>query len=126
MRLCATTFKPLPVPPKSGGPAGYAVRNGECIGYEQADREQRIDLAACKTGDRFTMYVNGNETHLTTWTGGRLMRITYRQTYRGGFGYSTMYQYWACDHRGRCWYGVNGGFFGGGGCVITMRLLKPE
>ena len=106
------------------GTPGYATvaATGERICYADADKRARADLSAAGAeGQPFGGgYISSDDSMITTWTGGKLARITRTGVSRSGFNGSEIHSYRATDRDGRVWYGRNGG----PGMTITLRPSK--
>lgn len=109
--------------------AGYATASdGHRICYNCADVAQREDL---KTADRFTAYLSVPQhtatshtttgSTLTTWTGGRLARVTYLTKCRHNIG-GHLYRFEAFDVHGQRWIGTSPG----PGMYARMRRAKTQ
>jgi hypothetical protein len=89
--------------------------------YPCADAAQLAHVADPEV-KRFTAYVNGDGTAITTWTGGKLAGIHTTGTSGGGFHGAEIFHVTAQTADGRTWYGKNGGL----GMAINLRAhVRP-
>lgn len=96
---------------------GYATdRDGRTLCYLCADDAQRREMA---TAPAALAYVASDGRSLTTWTGGRLARVTAHSVARNGWHGSEVHRWWAESPDGARWYGSNGGH----GLAVTVRRL---
>lgn len=108
----------------SGCGTGYATLHGseKKICYSCSDKRQRTDLI--DRSKPFTAYVSGDGQNITSWTGGKLMKVTNRRSCEltrqslthDRKEYSS---FRAVDCHGRNWFGR-----GSPGICITMRPTK--
>lgn len=107
-----------PTPDSKPG-TGYAYdgESGRTLCYACADTLDRERMAASAS---HVAYVSTDGRTLTTWSGGKLARVTGHTETRTGFHGSTVHRYWAKDDSGGTWYGSNGGT----GMVIQIRRIK--
>lgn len=123
--LCTQCKGVFPVPTE--GATGYATKaDDSIICYDCATKEAIEDL---KIETRLTAYVSGDNKHITTWSGGRLMDVTGMCARRAPFskGFRTpsgerYYTIYATDVHGAKWIGTGTG----GGMYCRMRKLKGE
>lgn len=112
--LCDRCGAECPLPPPSGGAAGYALIDSERVCYACADEQQRADIAS---SDVFSAYVSSDGSTLQAWTGGRLGSTTIRErNQRSSFG-DPMLSVWATDIHGGRWFGIGLGR----GMLVNLR-----
>lgn len=98
--------------------SGYAItRDDHHICFECADAMQRAEILNTTDDARVTGYTSDDGRYVTSWTGGKLMRIermtsNARQTFVRAF-----------DTRGRIWIGRGPAE---SGTYVTLRLAKGE
>lgn len=98
---------------------GYArdAQTDATMCYACADSAQAADITRAMPGDRLTFYVSSNGAHITSWTGGILMRVAWR----GALHHWSRERYYlrAVDASGRVWSGT-----GAEGMWTTLRLTR--
>ncbi len=97
---------------------GYAVivADGRKVCFVCADAIDRAEMASAS---EHVVYLSGDGSRLTTWTGGELARVTIRRKTLAGFGRGQTYIR-ATDARGAEWYGR------GAGEGMAMRVRRAK
>lgn len=114
----------LPTPTDGPG-TGYARLSGtddRTICYECADSMTLRDIADAKPGDRMTFYISSDGDSVTTWTGGKLMRVLKwgaRHPWSNNNYDGPRHYVRAIDANGYRWYGT-----GANGMYATLRKSK--
>ena len=106
VKVCDCGHPPTnpPKPGESGG-TGYArTKDGRTLCYSCADAQQLADFLYSDKAGTFGAYLSGDGRTVTTWTGGKLARVTREWTTREGFGGRTT-RVEVRDSNGRRWYG---------------------
>lgn len=105
----------------SGMGSGYAIERdtGRTRCYSCADESERATMADSAS---HVAYVAGDGKSVTTWSGGRLARVTGHTTARNGWHRSIIHRWWAIAPDGSAWYGANSGQ----GMAIRMRRIKGD
>ena len=99
------------------GTGAALTADGRKICYKCADRSQMLDIEESEPGDKFHAYVSSDWNHVTSWSGGVLMRVI-SVGERHPFSRERNY-FQAADASGRVWSGV-----GGDGMWAVLRLTK--
>jgi hypothetical protein len=109
---------PTPQPPDSITTGYGTTRDGQTLCFECCNTAERADLA---TADRYTAYLGGDGTSLTTWTEAKLATVTRLYTVRNNFA-GKLYRFWAIAPGGVWWYGTTPGK----GMYARMRRSHVE
>jgi hypothetical protein len=112
---------PTPTPITTGYATWVAGEKEERLCFPCADARMREQL---RTDTRFTGYVNSAGTHVTTWTGGELAKVTSVQCGRPRYtptgGYYRMRHVTARTPDGRRWSGRGSDAYD----VINLREVR--
>ncbi len=106
---------PSPHDPHTTGTA--FLPDGREICWDCADALERERML---TESKIGAYLSGDGTAITTWSGGKLARVTGKVTRRVGFGRTSQVFWNATDDNGARWYGRSQGF---GMCTMMRRKL---
>lgn len=120
-KACDCGHLPTPTEHLGTGQARMTGTDDRTICYDCADAMTRCDIAQSKSGDRITLYISSDGNTVTTWTGGRMMRILgwgARHPWSNGYD-GPRYYVRAIDNDGCVWYGT-----GANGMYANLRKAK--